>query len=92
MTANRAALEKSFTLAFHAHDAGDAWDLVLTPTEPDLKKMISTIEIEGTGVELSLLRIREANGDVSTTRFSSVDAAKRYTDAELDRLFLVPPG
>ncbi|HVJ90102.1 MAG TPA: outer membrane lipoprotein carrier protein LolA [Labilithrix sp.] len=92
LTANRAALEKTFTLAFHPHDAGDAWDLVLTPTEPDLKKMLSSIEIEGTGLELSLLRIREANGDVSTTRFSSVDPAKRYTDAELDRLFRVPPG
>jgi Outer membrane lipoprotein carrier protein LolA-like len=91
LTANRAALEKSFSLVFRADDAGDGWSLRLSPTGADLKKVIASIEIEGRGLDLSLLRVRETNGDVSTTRFSAVDAARKYTDAELDRLFRVPP-
>jgi hypothetical protein len=91
LTANRAALEKDFTMTFRSGDAGDAWSLQLAPTGPALKKIIAAIEIEGRGIELSVLRVRETNSDVSTTHFSSVDAAKRYTDAELDRLFRVPP-
>ena len=48
--------------------------------------------VEGRGLEVSTLTVREANGDVSTTRFAAVDTQKKYTDAEADRLFRVPPG
>lgn len=96
LTANRAALEKSFTLTFEQSDAGDGFRLVLTPKNADLGKTIAAMEIEGrlapVGVELSVLRVRETNGDVTTTRFSAVDAGKRYTPAELERIFRVPPA
>ena len=91
LRADRAALEKDFALTFHAGDAGGAWSLDLVPTGAELKKVIASMKIEGRGLELSVLRVREANGDLTTTRFENVDAAKRYTDAELDRLFRVPP-
>ena len=70
----------------------DAYALKLTPTAPELKKMLASITIQGRGLEVSTLIVREANGDVSTTHFASVDTQKKYAIAEADRLFRVPPG
>lgn len=89
--ANRAALEKDFRLSY-TELSGGAYRLRLEPKGQDLAKVITAIEIEGRGLDLSMLRVREANGDVSTTRFSGVDAAKKYDAAELERVFRVPPG
>jgi hypothetical protein len=69
----------------------DGWALELSPTDPELKKVIAAVEIEGKGLGLSTVRVREANGDVSTTRFHDVDAEKRYDAAEADRTFRIPP-
>ena len=91
LTANRAALEKSFQLDFKP-TGEDAYQLTLTPIAPELKKMLASITIAGRGLEVSTLTVREANGDVSTTQFAAVDAQKKYTPAEADRLFRVPPG
>ena len=91
LTANRAALERSFQLDFKAL-SDDTYQLTLTPLAPELKKMLATITIAGRGLEVSTLTVREANGDVSTTHFAAVDAQKKYTPAEADRLFRVPPG
>lgn len=90
LAADRVGLEKEFVLSFHSLENG-GYRVSLEPKGADLKKVISAIELEGRGIELSLLRVREKNGDVSTTRFSAVDVAKRYTDAELDRVFRIPP-
>jgi hypothetical protein len=92
LRADRAALEKDFVLTFHTKDAPDEWSLDLVPIGAELKKVIASMAIEGRGLDLSVLRVREANGDVTTTRFEGVDAAKRFADAELERLFRVPPA
>jgi hypothetical protein len=89
LAADRAGLEKSFSIDFAR--GGGSWTLKLVPKGADLKNVIGSIELEGRGVVLSTLKVREANGDVSTTRFTDVDTAKRYTDEEADRLFRLPP-
>jgi len=92
LAADRPALEKSFALSFRAEDASDGWSLKLTPKGAALHDVIKGIEIEGHGLTLSMLRVREANGDVSTTRFFAVDTNKRYSDEEANRTFRVPPA
>lgn len=91
LTANRAELEKSFALDFQPSGT-DGYTLKLVPTGAELKKMLAGITITGRGLTVESLVVREANGDVSTTRFTSVDPQKTYTAAEADRLFRVPPG
>lgn len=90
LAADRPALEKNFVLDFRPTSAG--WSLALTPRGQELKGVIAAIELEGQGLALTLLRIREANGDVSTTRFSAVDVAKQYGAEEAARVFRVPAG
>lgn len=90
LAADRAGLERSFALDFRARDAG--WTLSLVPKAPALKGVISAIELEGRGNAVSLLVVREASGDVSTTRFSDVDTSKRYGDEEARRVFQLPPS
>lgn len=88
LAADRAALEKNFTLDFRPVNAG--WSLTLTPKAQELKSVIAAIELEGQGLVLSLLRVREANGDASTTRFSAVDVTRQYGAEEAARVFRVP--
>jgi len=92
LAADRPALEKSFTLSFHPEGQSGGWSLKLAPKGAELKGVISSIEIEGRGLVLSILKVREANGDVSTTRFFDVDTAKHYSDEDANRLFRVPPA
>jgi hypothetical protein len=54
--------------------------------------VITSIELSGRGLTIGTLRVREANGDVSTTRFTDVDVQKHYGEEEADRVFKVPPA
>jgi hypothetical protein len=91
LAADRAGLEKDFALTLRPAE-NEAFRIVLEPKSAEVKKVISGIELEGRNIELSVLRVRETNGDVSTTRFSAVDVSKKYTDAELARVFTLPPS
>jgi hypothetical protein len=91
LAADRAGLEKDFRLTLRPTE-NEGFRIVLEPKSVDVKKVISGIELEGRDIELSLLRVRETNGDVSITRFSAVDVSKKYTDAELARVFTLPPS
>jgi hypothetical protein len=92
LAADRAGLERNFSLAFEPKAGTSEWTLKLTPLSADLKTMVLGIEINGNGTTPKLLRVREASGDVSTTTFTDVDSNKRYTDAEAAAVFKVPPG
>lgn len=89
LAADRAALEKTFTLTLTPKDGGN-WSLELVPKN-DLKKVIASMTIEGRDLELTTLKVKEANGDVSTSRFTQVDVAKSYSNEEADRVFRAPP-
>ena len=88
--ADRTALDRTFTVTFQGR-ADDAWALRLVPRAQALRDAVAAVELEGKAAALALLRVREANGDVSTMRLSAVDAQRRYTEAEADRVFRVPP-
>ncbi len=90
LAADRAGLEKSFTLAFRTDAAG--WRLALIPTLADLKKLVSEVDVAGEALTPKTLVVREASGDESTTTLTDVDLAKRYSDGEAAGIFRAPPA
>lgn len=89
LAADRQGLEKAFKLDFSG-DPQATWKLKLAPLSPQLKKMVTELEVTGQGIVLTLLRVTEASGDVGTTTFSDVDTQKQYTPAEAAAIFRVP--
>jgi hypothetical protein len=89
LAADRAGLERAFKLDFTG-DPNASWKLKLAPASPELKKIVTELEVAGQGIVLSTLRVTEASGDVGTTTFSEVDAAKQYTPTEAATVFRVP--
>jgi hypothetical protein len=90
LAADRAGLEKSFSLGFHS--AGRTWQLALVPTDPELKKLVTEIDVAGDLATPKTLLVREASGDVGTTTLEDVDFDKHYTDGEAAAVFKVPPA
>lgn len=88
--ADRASLDRTFVSTFRGRPDG-AWSLHLEPRAQSLRDAVGAIDLEGNATALSVLRVREGNGDVSTMRFTAVDAAHRYTDDEANRVFRAPP-
>ena len=89
LAADRAGLEKTFKLDFTG-DPHAAWKLKLTPLSPQMKKMVTELEVTGQATTLTVLRVVEASGDIGTTTFSDVDSSKQYTPAEAAQVFKVP--
>ena len=52
---------------------------------PDLTEM----QLDGRGPEVHTMIMREASGDVTTTTFQEVNAARRFSAAELTSLFQI---
>src|SRR5580658_7072923 len=92
LAGDRAGLERSFVIEFHAGDAANhasTWKLDLVPRTPELLGVLSEIHFEGQGLVVSQMRIREASGDEGTTTFSDVDVSHRYSPEEAARVFRV---
>ncbi len=88
LAGDRAALERSFVLDFHAL-GGQRWELGLVPRDASLGRVIKSIRFAGEGIAVSQMRIAEATGDEGITTFSDVDTAHRYPPAEAARVFRV---
>lgn len=90
LAADRAGLEKNFEMRF-AGDPSAKWQLTLVPRDASLKKAVTSIELAGSKIELSTLVVKEANGDLTSTEFTAVNTAKKYSEAEAQDVFRVPP-
>lgn len=93
LAGDRAGLERSFVVDFHAGSAERAtsWKLALVPKTPALLSVLTEIDFEGDGLVVSKMRIREASGDEGVTTFSNVDVTHRYSPEEAARTFRVDP-
>jgi hypothetical protein len=93
LAGDRAGLERSFVVDFHAGSANRAtsWRLALVPRTPALLAVLTEIDFDGDGLVVSRMRIREASGDEGVTTFSDVDVAHRYSPEEAARTFRVDP-
>lgn len=93
---DRSALDENYRVEFRAaaRPKGGAapapWRLRLTPRGEPLNEMVTSIELTGTGSTIGTLTVSEPNGDRSVTRFSDVDAQRRFSEAERKRLFTLP--
>jgi outer membrane lipoprotein-sorting protein len=68
---------------------GERWSLVLTPRHRPLSDLIERITLTGAGRALVRMEMLERDGDRSTTSFEAVQVDRRFTPAEVERLFVL---
>ena len=83
-----AALRERYQVGFSAE--GTRWRMQLLPKAAPLSQFIASVELRGDGPAMQEMVIREADGDLTTTRFRRVETDTSFTPEELDRLF--PPA
>jgi outer membrane lipoprotein-sorting protein len=83
-----AALRERYRIDFAAEEP--RWRLRLTPKAAPLSQFLASVEMKGEGPALEEMSIREADGDLTVTRFQRVETDVRFPPEELARLF--PPG
>jgi hypothetical protein len=88
---DRPGLEKMFRVDL-AGRAGGGWKMTLVPKISPMDKVIKELVIVGTGAgaALSEMDVRETSGDWTHTVFTAVDVNRKYTPAEIERLFRSP--
>jgi hypothetical protein len=86
---DRPGLERLFRVTLAAR-AGGGWRMTLAPRVAPMDKVIKDLVLDGEGLVLRTLDVRETSGDWTHTVFSDVDVARRYTPAEMGRLFRLP--
>ena len=82
---DKAALERSFRLAFRTE--GKGWELLLTARTPAVARHIKNIRVAGRGAELRSIGVTETSGDATEMRFTKIRPARRFTPAEKNRYF-----
>lgn len=82
-------LRERYELRFEPAEGG-AWSLVLTPRVASLAQLLARIEVRGVDVRVSEVRVVEARGDETVTRFSEMNVDRRFGSDELARLFDAP--
>ena len=91
LAGDRAALERSYVISMEgwgsSSPGGSGWRVTLRPRASPLSELLASVVFEGSGTTLARMIMSEVSGDVTTTTFSDVDAARRYTPAELTRVF-----
>lgn len=88
---DRAVLERTYTLSFTAFAATTRWTLSLVPRPPALARVFREVRVEGDGVALSTITVREASGDESITTFSEVRTDRALSADEAARVFRLSP-
>lgn len=83
---DRAALERLYRVEY-SNGAGTSWTILLTPRAAPLDRFLREIRFEGDGTSLRSMVMTEVSGDVTTTTFSDVNTARRYSADESARIF-----
>jgi outer membrane lipoprotein-sorting protein len=89
LAGDRDTLERFYRVELTARD-GDAWSLRLVPRDAALARFVRDIALDGEGVRIRRMVIREVSGDVSETAFRDVDLDRRFSAAEARALFGSP--
>ena len=84
-------LRELYAIEFRTIGDGPRWQIQLRPREERLAGVIRSIEVLGHDSVLLELRVVEVDGDESVTRFTDVDRNRRFSAAELEALFRIPP-
>ncbi len=89
LAGDEARLRDLYDVTFEARPGG-AWHLHLAPRKDPLRKLVHHMTLDGHGVVLDEIRIVEHGGDETRTTFSHVDPHRRFTPAEIARIFRLP--
>jgi outer membrane lipoprotein-sorting protein len=84
-------LRARYSIQFRNTDMEGGWRILLMPRSERLANVIRGIEFTGTDLEPREMRVVEASGDTTTTRFFDVDRSRRFSAAEIDALFRISP-
>lgn len=68
-------------------EGATGWRLVLIPKKDELRRLVSSLTFSGKELKLTELRVKEANGDETVTRFSNVNEKRTFTKAEIAQYF-----
>ncbi len=88
LAGDRAALEKIFAIELHA--VGKGWSMTLTPRLEPMKSVIARMQLDGSGVVMSQMRLIEVEGDETVTVFRAVNTHRRFSAEESARIFGAP--
>ena len=91
LAGDRSALERMYSMAIEPTPTGGGWQLTLTPRLAEMRRVLRRVVVRGRGAVIERMRIVESSGDETVTTFSDVDTRRRYTDAEVRRIFSVRP-
>jgi outer membrane lipoprotein-sorting protein len=80
-----AALRERYQVGFESQQL--RWRLQLTTRAAPLSQFLASVEMKGDGAALQEMTIREADGDLTRTRFQRVETDLRFTPEELARIF-----
>ena len=86
-----AKLRELYGIEFHANESQRDWQIRLLPRDEQLAGLIRSIQVMGHDAIVLELRVVEADGDSTVTRFTEVDPSRRFSESELDALFRIPP-
>ena len=89
LAGDRPGLERIFKVQLAARPGG-GWELTLVPRLSPMDKVIKELSLRGEGLLLREMDVRETSGDWTHTVFTEVDVDRRYTPAELSRIFRLP--
>ena len=87
---DRDALAQMYSMELRG-DPAALWTLQLRPRISPMDKVIEGIELQGQGLVIRTMIVREVGGDLTTTTFTAVDTDRHFTDAELTSLFQIAP-
>jgi len=93
LAGDRDALRRLYDLTFRisVREGRSTWSLELRPRSAPLSQFLRTIVFEGSGESLERMVMTEVSGDTTTTTFSDVDAARRYSASEASTVFSLTP-
>ncbi len=86
---DREALLRSWRIELSGR--AEAWEMTLRPLSEQVRKTIREMILGGSGAVVQRMKIVETTDDETVTTFSHVNTARRYSQAEIDRLFRIPP-
>lgn len=87
----RSELERAFEIGLHGK-ATDWWALAFTPRTDSLRALVRSVVVFGRNTEVVSLRVVEASGDTTDTRFTEIQKNGDVADAELATAFGAPVG
>jgi hypothetical protein len=89
LSGDQEAMQRTYRVRFAARpEAGpEAWSLHLVPRTQALSRFLREMDMEGHGVVVERMRMVEVSGDTTRTVFSEVDANRRFSEAEVRRIF-----